>query len=462
MFATLVIKNARIITMENNQMCSAMAIIEELLVALGAYEDVVAYIGPDTKVIDVKGRCILPGLIDTQVQLFNDDYFLKSEDLSFIRSKEMLIQILKKRIISENIREKQWIFGHNSTLINECQSNISEKDLARISIHHPILILSSDGQSAVINEIGLEVLGMNRFTDIRIENGFLTAKAMVNIKRNLRLQSNIESLKSTILNVTSYLSHQGITSIHTDDQFGFGYHGEINELYRAYEQLRNEDKLAQRIYHQVQSISDYELNMQFDQSFRSGDGNTWFKIGALKLNTDDLYDDYCKLEKRIAQCHSHNFQVLLEANNLSELKRYGDILKRLNLQRRGERPLRHTLKLKNEGMGLNSDDGGLVAGYASLCSCKRDSQTIFQRMQEIAELNCYGLESQITIKNLLSMFTINAAKIEFAEKEKGSLKAGKLADFIEINHNPYDLPVHRLGEIKVLNTYINGKQIYAS
>lgn len=462
MFATLVIKNAKIITMENNQICSSMAIVEELIVALGSYEDVVAYIGADTKVVDAKGSCFLPGLIDSQVQLFNDAYFFESEDLSLVRSKELLIQILKKRIISEDIKEKQWLFGHNCLLIEEHQSCLLERDLARISMHHPILILSVDQQSGVINKLGLEMLGMDRFSDINIEGGFLTAKPLEKIKHNLRMQSNIESLKKTIMNVSTRLSHQGITSIHTDDRFGFGYNGEINELYRAYEQLRNEDKLLQRIYHQVQSISDQELRTQFDQIFRSGDGNTWFKIGALKLKATGSSVADCKLERTIAQCHSNNFQVLLEAHDVLELKRYSSIIKRLDQQSGNKRKLRHILQLKSEGIGLNSDDNCLVAGYSSLCSSGHDSQTVFQRLQEIAEFHCYGLEPHISIKKLLSMFTINAAKIEFSDKEKGSLKIGKLADFIEIDYNPYDLPLDRLGEIKVMNTYINGKQLYSS
>jgi predicted amidohydrolase YtcJ len=462
MFATLVVINARIITMENDEPYSAMAVVEELIVAVGSYEEVAFYIGPDTQIIDARGTCILPGFIDTQVQLFDEEHFMKSEDLSLARSKEQLVQILKKGIISKDIKEKQWIFGHSTTLIEEGWTALSERDLGRISSNHPILILGKDGRSALINRRGQDLLHMEEIRGITLEEGYLDYSALNWVKFNLRSQMGIEALKKTIVDVTTVLSKRGFTSIHTDDQFGFGYNGNINDLYHAYEQLRSEDKMNQRIYHQVQSLSDDQLKVHFSQPFRSGDGNAWFKIGAMKLKAYTMKGYDRDLSMKIRQCHQNDYQVLLQANDLSQLEGHSGLLRKLQEPNGGCRRLWHTLQFEKEGLGLSVADDSLVSGYA--CNDDRDHQsiTIFQRIQELAELECYGLSKETTIRNLLNMFTINAAKIEFSEREKGSIKPGKLADFIQVDCNPYDLPLHRLGEIKVMNTYINGRQIYSA
>ena len=206
MFATLVVINARIITMENDEGYSAMAVVEELIVAVGSYEEVAFYIGPDTQIIDARGTCILPGFIDTQVQL-------------------------KKGIISKDIKEKQWIFGHGTALIEEGWTALAERDLVRVSTNHSILILGKDGRSALINRQGQDLLHMEEIRGIKLEEGYLDYSALNWVKFNLRSQMGIEALKKTIVDVTTVLSKRGFTSIHTDDQFGFGYNGNINDLY---------------------------------------------------------------------------------------------------------------------------------------------------------------------------------------------------------------------------------------
>jgi hypothetical protein len=48
----------------------------------------------------------------------------------------------------------------------------------------------------------------------------------------------------------------------------------------------------------------------------------------------------------------------------------------------------------------------------------------------------------------------------FQEKEKGSLKAGKKADFIVLDRNPLAADPQTMKEIKVIKTYKNGRLIY--
>jgi predicted amidohydrolase YtcJ len=58
-------------------------------------------------------------------------------------------------------------------------------------------------------------------------------------------------------------------------------------------------------------------------------------------------------------------------------------------------------------------------------------------------------------------YTINNAWLTFEEKEKGSLEAGKLADFIVIDRDILTCPVHEVKDIEVNQTWLGGNQIFS-
>ena len=61
----------------------------------------------------------------------------------------------------------------------------------------------------------------------------------------------------------------------------------------------------------------------------------------------------------------------------------------------------------------------------------------------------------------IRLYTINNAFLTFEEKEKGSLEAGKLADFIVLDRDLLTCPVDDIPKIQVEKTYLGGKQIFA-
>ena len=58
------------------------------------------------------------------------------------------------------------------------------------------------------------------------------------------------------------------------------------------------------------------------------------------------------------------------------------------------------------------------------------------------------------------LYTINNAFITFAEKQKGSLEPGKLADFVVIDRDFLTCPVEQIRDIKVEETWLGGRQVY--
>jgi len=66
-------------------------------------------------------------------------------------------------------------------------------------------------------------------------------------------------------------------------------------------------------------------------------------------------------------------------------------------------------------------------------------------------------EESLTIEEALRMCTYNGAWVTFDEKERGSLEAGKVADMVILNQNPYAMPKETLNQLKVKALYLQGK-----
>lgn len=74
--ATLVFHNGRIVTMEADlPVAQALAIRDDLILAVGDDKTILGLAGEGTLVIDLEGRALLPGFVDAHTHLFNDAWY---------------------------------------------------------------------------------------------------------------------------------------------------------------------------------------------------------------------------------------------------------------------------------------------------------------------------------------------------------------------------------------------------
>jgi len=69
-------------------------------------------------------------------------------------------------------------------------------------------------------------------------------------------------------------------------------------------------------------------------------------------------------------------------------------------------------------------------------------------------------EQRISRMEALKMWTWNGAYMMFAEKEKGSIEAGKLADLAVVSKNYATCPEDEIKDIEALRTVVGGKVVY--
>jgi hypothetical protein len=72
----------------------------------------------------------------------------------------------------------------------------------------------------------------------------------------------------------------------------------------------------------------------------------------------------------------------------------------------------------------------------------------------------FQMENALSRTNALKGITIWAAKAAFEESKKGSLEAGKFADFVVLNKDLMHVQDKEIPQLQILRTYIDGQQVY--
>jgi predicted amidohydrolase YtcJ len=72
----------------------------------------------------------------------------------------------------------------------------------------------------------------------------------------------------------------------------------------------------------------------------------------------------------------------------------------------------------------------------------------------------YFLEQKLTTKQAIAAYTTGSAYAEFAEKDKGTLEPGMLADFVVLDRDITKVDPSALLKTQVLRTVVGGKTVY--
>jgi len=120
LFADLVLINGRIVTVDKDDaIAEAVACKGEKIIKVGTDEEIEAYTGKHTKVIDLGGKLVTPGFVDTHVHFSSGGRRVRTVDLRYVRSIDALIEELRKR--AETLPKGRWVqgYGYNESKLKE-------------------------------------------------------------------------------------------------------------------------------------------------------------------------------------------------------------------------------------------------------------------------------------------------------------------------------------------------------
>ena len=111
---TLILKNACIYTMDG-RVEEAVAISGDKIAKIGSNQEMEAWQGEHTQVIDLGGRTVVPGFNDTHTHLVGYGNSLRYVNLENCRSREEMCRRIKHFIEEKQIPAGEWVFGGDGT-----------------------------------------------------------------------------------------------------------------------------------------------------------------------------------------------------------------------------------------------------------------------------------------------------------------------------------------------------------
>jgi predicted amidohydrolase YtcJ len=162
--ADMVVRDARVVTVDPNfSIVEAFAVTGGRIVALGSTTDINAFVGPDTQVLDLAGRTVLPGFVDAHPHTIHRALVsLAKPDLAGADTTAEVV----RRIAAEAERTPPgtWIMttplGDPPDYFPGQQPRVTRADLDPVTPDHPVYVPTPAywPHPALLNARALEVL----------------------------------------------------------------------------------------------------------------------------------------------------------------------------------------------------------------------------------------------------------------------------------------------------------------
>lgn len=170
--ADRVLTNGNIETMNEAQPnAEAIAMKDGTILFVGSSDDARAYVGDNTDVVDLDGRYVTPGFIESHNHVIASKWTTAGVDLSSARSPEDVGRLLKE-YADANPGDGP-IVGFGWTLANLGSVYPKAKDLDAFDIGRPVIAIGNSVHDAAFNTLGLEAAGLNNETAVDIQPGVM-------------------------------------------------------------------------------------------------------------------------------------------------------------------------------------------------------------------------------------------------------------------------------------------------
>ena len=281
------------IYLEKGRYAQAILIRDGLVAAVGTNEEILPQAG-DAQVIDLGGKTVIPGLIDSHMHLYNVGRTLLAIQLYGSTSMQEVIDRSRAFIEKHQPAPGSIVVGRgwNHDYFTDEKRMPNRFDLDKVSTEHAIIITRTCGHMLSCNTKALELAGITAET-AQIEggefeigpdgqpNGIFKEHAMDLIQKLVKAP-DFELSREIIKTAMAPASSPGITSVQTNDMYESNY----QMVWNAYQSLVDEGIASVRVYQQCgfSTIEGYEQFMA--SGFRTCFGSAMNKIGPLKLLSD--------------------------------------------------------------------------------------------------------------------------------------------------------------------------------
>jgi predicted amidohydrolase YtcJ len=248
--ADLIVHNARIYTVDDNHpFVEAMVVRGGRVVFVGHERGAMTFRGTGTRVLDLNGRTVIPGMTDAHVHLQGLGQALRTVDLTGTTSYEQVIERVAAR--AKETPAGAWVIGRGWDQNDWANTRFPSHDaLSRALPDHPVYLVRVDGHAALVNAKAMELARLTAATRDpsggRIERGAGNAPTGVLVDNAMGLvggtipPASRDELKAQVLAAIKESNRWGLTSVH---DAGVG-----RAVIDVYEELAKEGRFDLRNY----------------------------------------------------------------------------------------------------------------------------------------------------------------------------------------------------------------------
>jgi predicted amidohydrolase YtcJ len=168
--ADLVLVNGKVVTLEKAQPeAHALAVKDGRILALGTDEEMQAYVGPATQVIDLGGKLAVPGFIEGHGHFLELGQSLIQLDLTKVRTWDDIVAMVAQA--AKQSQPGTWILGHGwhqEKWSVAPQPNVDglplHASLDAVSPNNPVLLTHASGHGIYVNAVALNLAKITRDT----------------------------------------------------------------------------------------------------------------------------------------------------------------------------------------------------------------------------------------------------------------------------------------------------------
>lgn len=523
----LILINGKIVTVDKDfSIQQAVAVRDGKIFAAGSTSRIKGLAGTKTKVIDLKGRTVIPGLIDAHMHFLRAGFRWRQElRLDTARSVKEILGLIERRV--GQIRPGEWIltFGgwHESQL--EERRAPTREELDRVAPHNPvmlrILLPHPSTHFAVLNSAGLKAVGITRETQnpergiIEKDSdgeptGVLRRAAVELALRKLprpSFQDKVEGLKLVMRDFHA----AGLTSV--IEMVGGGVaDDDYKVLFELWRRKELTIRTALNIY--TQKLEDaqrwiHHLPMGFGDEWLKTNGLGEQLLAAVQDNIAPTFplsqsglEEYQKL---VTEAAKNRWSIQQHTTLGTTAKAYLDIYEAVDRDY-PIRDLRWSLahiemisaadleRMKRLGVGASIQsrqviqselmkqawgeaavsgppvkkmvEMGLPVGAGTDATVVTPYQPFTTLWWMVTGKDWGGRvvrpDERLTREQALRVHTLGSAWFSFDEKVKGSIEPGKLADLVVLSDDYLTVPEDKIRDITSVTTIVGGRIVYES
>jgi len=512
----IILNNGKIITVDARfSIAEAVAVRGEQIVAVGTNDEITALAGPDTTVIDLKGRSVIPGLIDNHGHMMEEGPLWQLElRLDGVETRAEALRMIGDQ--AQALGPGAWVFtlgGWSADQFTDNQADFTREELDAVAPENPVL-LQVTRDNTYLNSLAITAMGLEQSNESWIvrdgdgrPTGVIEAEG-IGVVADMRPPPPPEIFEASSMAMIDDMNRAGLTTVggpcpaeYIDRFRVWGDEGRLNLRFFCFSraELSNTTDRVDELLLQIPTLRPFQWGNWVDLTAY---GETVYRPlhdSMLATSTSPTVEDLHQWRRIATEVARAGLPLHVHATVENTITTFLDQIEQINL----EYPIRnlrwalahvdqinasHLERMKKLGMYLAVHTRPIVMGgiYKRVHGERtldmpplrliQQSGIVWGLGSDAFEVNQYRpfttlwwavtgkmvggstvLRQTISREDALIAHTRQNAFLVFQENNLGSIQPGKFADLVVLDRDYLTIPADEIKDIQPLLTMVGGR-----